>query len=93
MLSFEWDPEKAASNAKKHGVSFELGSLAFADPHRVIQFDRVKAGEERWHCYGRVDNVVLLVAYTERGDGQDTRIRIISARKANRRERKRKYGR
>jgi uncharacterized protein len=84
MISFEWDPEKAGSNLKKHDVSFEIAASIFADPQLVIQFDRIKDGEERWHAIGSAPNGVLFQAvYTWRGS---ERIRIISARKANQRE-------
>lgn len=88
MISFEWDAAKAASNLKKHEVSFELASLVFRDPARLLKFDREKDGELRWHVIGRVsDNHLLLVAFTVREYGTSRKIRIISAREANRHER------
>ena len=84
MISFEWDQAIAESNLEKHAVSFEIASTIFADPRLVIKFDRDKDGEKRWHAIGRAPNGgIIQAAYTWRGN---ERIRIISARKANRRE-------
>lgn len=88
-MNLTWDAEKDALNKCKHGVSFETASLVFDDPFHVSVKDRIVDGEERWRTMGRVgDMVVLIVAhtYSER-DGEET-IRIISARKATKRERK-----
>ena len=90
-ISFEWDSDKAASNVAKHRVSFETAARAFADPFQLTQQDRIENGELRWQTLGRVDGcLVLLVAHTvaENGDATET-IRIISARKADTKERKR----
>lgn len=81
-MKFEWDPDKAVANARKHGVTFEQAKKAFADPHAVEMLDE-GAGEERWRLLGRADAGVLVVIYTERARS----IRIISARLADRRER------
>ncbi len=51
---FEWDEEKNLSNQQKHGVSFELAVLAFADPLVVSYKEREVDGEERWQTYGRL---------------------------------------
>ncbi len=92
MVSFEWDPVKAASNLEKHQVSFEIAASIFEDPNLITKFDRIKDGEKRWHAIGRAPNNVLVqVSFTRRGHGTDERIRIISARKTNRRE-KEVYG-
>lgn len=87
--AFEWDPAKAVSNMRKHGVSFETATRVFADPNAAILEDRVEGGEQRWQAIGVVEDLVLLaVAHTVReNDGSET-IRIISARKADRKERK-----
>jgi uncharacterized protein len=85
-LEFEWDPEKAASNRKKHGISFEEAATAFADPVAVIFDDEFHSAEEqREIIIGHSDkNRLLLVSFTERRGA----IRIISARRATKRERK-----
>lgn len=89
-MRFEWDPEKARANLLKHGVAFEDAAEVFADPlHRSIQ-DRHESGEERWQTMGMVGGVVLLLvahAWREDASGEDV-IRIISARRTTRRERR-----
>lgn len=83
MIEFEWDRGKAAANLRKHSVSFELAARAFQDPLGVELLDeRENYDEERAILLGIVDGVVLLVVFTPRAD----RIRLISARKANRHE-------
>lgn len=87
---FEWDKEKAESNIRKHGVSFELASRTFADSFAFTRQDRFENGEYRWQTIGMVEGVVLLlVAHTVRDHvSGDEVIRIISARPATRQERK-----
>ena len=88
---FEWDPAKEESNLRKHHISFELAIRAFADPFALVVQDRVESGEHRWQILGLVEGYLsLLVAHTVRGgeDGIEV-IRIISARRAEQRERKR----
>ena len=85
---FEWDAGKAASNLKKHGVSFEQATLAFDDAFALIeQDDSEHYGEDRFILIGRALDGVLTVVYTER----DGRIRIISAREAHEYERRNYY--
>jgi uncharacterized protein len=87
---FEWDPIKAASNLRKHGVSFPTAARVFADPCALVDQDRIENGEERWQAIGVVDGIVmLLVAHTVREQDKVEVICIISARLANRRERRR----
>jgi uncharacterized protein len=87
---FEWDQTKAASNLRKHGVSFETAVRVFADPYALVEQDRTENGEERWQTIGNVEGVVmLLVAHTVSEQEEIEVIRIISARRANRRERRR----
>jgi hypothetical protein len=83
--NFEWDPAKAASNLKKHGVSFEEAVTVFADPLSLNLPDPLHSeDEQRFLVLGMsTSDRVLVVAYGERDD----RTRIISARKATRRER------
>ena len=90
MVRFEWDPNKAPSNLRKHGVSFQTTVLVFADPDALVLQDRVEDGEERWLAIGVVEGLlVLVVSHTVREQGDIEVIRIISARLANRRERRR----
>jgi uncharacterized DUF497 family protein len=87
---FEWDPTKAASNFRKHGVSFQTAARVFADPYALVEQDRVENGEERWQTIGVVEGVLMLmVAHTVREQDDIEVIRVISARHANRRERRR----
>jgi uncharacterized DUF497 family protein len=86
-LDVEWDDDKNETNKREHeGLSFELAQLVFADPNRLERIDRSEAntsGEERWQTLGMAGKVLFTV-YTERGE----RKRIISARLANKAERR-----
>ncbi len=86
MIKFEWDPAKAAANTKKHGVSFEEAQSVFYDEFAVQFFDDDHSGdEERFLLLGMSTGArLLLVCYCERDAGNI--IRIISARKATKRE-------
>jgi len=93
-IRFEWDEAKDLSNRRKHGVSFEEASQVFLDPRYVSVEDRVEGGERRWQTLGFVRGLLLLmVAHTlkeEEDDGTLVEvIRIISARPATRKERRR----
>ena len=89
-MKFGWDEIKNRANRRKHGVSFETASLVFADPFARMLQDRVVDGEPRWQAIGRVaDELVLVVAHTVRNRNDEEIIRIISARKALKQERKR----
>ena len=83
-----WDQTKNRSNLVKHNVSFEVASLVFDDPFHLSILDRVENGEERWQTLGLVGSVVvLLVAHTTAEQEGEAVVRIISARKATRKER------
>ena len=79
-MNVEWDPAKARSNQRKHGISFEVARAVFDDPDRIEFFDERDYGEERWVAIGTVGQSILFVVYTMRDGG----IRLISARKADR---------
>lgn len=82
--NFEWDEAKAALNMRQHGVTFDQAVKALGDHFAVEVIDeREDYGEERINLLGMCDGVILHVTYTERGE----RIRIISARRAERHER------
>jgi uncharacterized protein len=88
MVWFAWDDVKANANERKHGVRFDDAMLVFSDPYALVEQDRIEGGELRWQTLGLVGGVVLLlVAHTVCNDGEDEVIRIISARKASRKER------
>jgi uncharacterized DUF497 family protein len=84
-VNFTWDPRKATSNAKKHGVTFEEAATVFADPLALAIQD--EAHEERTLLLGLSERVrVLLVVHVEL-DAET--IRLISARRATTHERRR----
>jgi uncharacterized protein len=89
MIRFEWHEAKNRSNKKKHGIDFETAQLVFNDPHCISFVKRVNDGEERWHAIGSIENIiVIVVVHTYREEALDEVIRIISARRATRHERK-----
>jgi len=81
-MRFEWDPAKAASNAKKHKVTFEVAKTVFYDDFAIQFFDEEHSyAEDRFLLLGMSSDArLLLVCHCEREDGDV--IRIISARKA-----------
>jgi hypothetical protein len=85
-MDLEWDSAKAASNLRKHGVSFEEASSVFYDPLAVTGADPDHSeGEERSITFGMSPTGrLLVVSHTERGEA----IRVISARFATRTERR-----
>ena len=85
-MRFEWDPEKARTNLVKHGISFEIATLVWADEGVELLPDNVYDGEERWLAIGRVDMFTGLVVVHVQPDEET--IRIISARRATPRERR-----
>jgi uncharacterized DUF497 family protein len=89
-MQFEWDKKKAALNFIKHGVSFDEAVTAFLDPQG-------RDGEDIDHSFTEprrlllaetIDRKVVVVAYTVRRRGNEEATRIISARRASRKERK-----
>jgi uncharacterized protein len=80
-MDFEWDPNKAASNERKHGVGFVEASTVFADPLELTISDPTHSeGEYRFLSLGRSQSGrLVVVSYTER---EQNRIRLISARLA-----------
>jgi uncharacterized DUF497 family protein len=86
---FEWDPRKAEANAAKHSVSFDDAVTVFLDPNALDGPDlQHSTAELRYLRLGRAaDRRVLMVAYALRRSGDAETIRIISARRASRRER------
>ena len=86
-LSFEWDPKKAASHVRKHGVSCEEARTVFEDDEALLLSDPDHStGEERAVLLGLSAALrALVVVHWERQDGDV--IRLISARKADPHER------
>jgi uncharacterized DUF497 family protein len=85
-MEFEWDPAKAAENLKKHGVSFDEAASVFGDPLALTFEDPDhSASEERLITFGEsIQRRLLVISHIPR----PSRIRIISARRITRRERK-----
>ena len=76
--------------SKKHGIRFEEAVLVFDDPQHLSRHDRYENGEYRWQTIGLVHGViVVLVAHSVRFKSGTEVIRIISARKADKKERNR----
>ncbi len=89
FYDFEWDPSKARTNLKKHEVSFRLATTVFHDLLALTIFDNEHSEhEERWVTIGKAQNgQYLVVIHTSEWHGaREIRVRIISARKADRHE-------
>jgi uncharacterized DUF497 family protein len=86
-MEIEWDNNKAASNLIKHKIDFEDAKNIFLDPNRLEREDKRDYDEARIQVIGIVNQVVLFVVYTKR-NGKN---RIISARRANKNERRQYY--
>ena len=85
-MRFEWDDAKNDVNVQKHGIDFTDVWQVFTEP-MLVDFDvREDYGEERWIGTGWLHNVLIVVAWTE---PEDDTIRIISARRADKHERRR----
>ena len=85
-MIYEWDPKKAKANLRKHGVSFEEALTAFADPlARIFDDEDHSVEEQREIIVGySAKERLLVVCFTAQGES----VRIFSARKATRREKK-----
>ncbi len=82
-MEYDWDPAKAQANLRKHKVPFPMACEVFKDGNRLERLDTSSDyGEERWIVLGRAGPKILSVVYTQRGQ----RIRLISARRADRNE-------
>jgi uncharacterized DUF497 family protein len=89
QFDFEWDPVKAKSNFQKHKVSFERATEIFLDPFMLSIFDKIHSGtEDRWITVGKDrNNITIVVVHTfNEISSENSRIRIISARKATKKE-------
>lgn len=87
---FDWDPAKAASNLRKHKVSFQLAATVIMDPlSKSIPDDDHSQFEERWVTMGIARNgQLLVVSHTYVETGGEVYVRLISARAATRKERR-----
>ena len=90
MQEFEWDEVKARINRKKHGIDFKEAVRVFLDEFALTEIDRFIEGEARWQTIGMLgDSVILVVAHTVKEEETIGIVRIISARRAVRLERRR----
>jgi uncharacterized protein len=78
VVEFDWDPAKAASNIRKHRLDFQSATKVFIDPNRLEIEQEDDDDGLRYNCIGIVDNRMLVVTFTMRGET----VRIISARAA-----------
>jgi uncharacterized DUF497 family protein len=86
---FDWDPKKAKENLRKHRISFERAATIFRDPHALSIFDvEHSQDEDRWVTLGldSSGNVLVTVHTFHAIDESSCKVRIISARKATRKE-------
>ena len=82
-VKFEWDEAKNSACFERRGFDFAYAIRAFLDPHRIVVQDRRRDyGEDRYRLLGVIDGRAYVVVYTVRG----STVRIISARRANRKE-------
>lgn len=86
-MEIEWDNNKAAANLLKHKIDFEDAKNIFLDTNCLEREDKRDYNETRIQVIGIVNQVVLLVVYTKRNG----RYRLISARRANKNERRQYY--
>ena len=89
MPAWDWDDDKARRNRVKHGIAFETAVLIFDDPFALSEPDPHPDGD-RWRTIGAVDTAVLFIVHTVLEPDGSTR--IISARRASRKERRRYEG-
>jgi uncharacterized protein len=86
IIAFDWDPRKAQSNVRKHGVSFRLATTVFRDPAALTIYDQGHSlDEDRWVTLGQAENGQLLVVVHmwQWIEPAEANVRIISARRAD----------
>jgi len=88
-MIFEWDENKNQINKRKHGVDFAAASHVFEDSLLVSRVERIVSGEERWQTIGMSEGLLLLLVVHLCSLDDEISIRIISARKTDKHERKR----
>ncbi len=84
-MQFEWDEQKEEQNQWKHGISFDLAVLVFADENCLVSRDRIddETGEQRWHAIGRVQAEVgfcllLVVVHVYRNISMEKKSSVLS---------------
>ncbi|MGQ0563798.1 MAG: BrnT family toxin [Gemmobacter sp.] len=89
IYRFTWDPAKAEANWRKHGITFPAAMRVFDDPLHVSRMERYEGGEYRWQTIGHVNPAtLLLVVHRYLDENLGAVVRIVSARKVTRHERK-----
>lgn len=83
-MKFEWDEQKNLSNIEKHGLDFQDVQSAFMQPILTKKDERFEYGEDRLISVGKIANFCIVIIWTKRNNT----IRLISARLANKKERK-----
>ncbi len=83
-MEFEWDEAKRRDNYRKHGLDFRDAEKVFQEVTITAEDKRQDYGEKRLISLGRLEDIVVVVVYTERSE----KIRLISMRRANHKERK-----
>ncbi|TGM57145.1 BrnT family toxin [Leptospira vanthielii] len=87
-MLFDWDHKKNASNLKKHKISFKQASEVFLDKDAIyIQDEKHSENEDRWLVIGKIENfTVVVVVFVDKSNKSEEKLRIISARQANKTE-------
>jgi len=87
-MKFEWDTNKEKINIKQHGIAFEQASYVFTDPFALNKYDAEHSDDEdRWILLGKsLNNTILVVVHTFRDNRDIEFVRIISARRATKKE-------
>ena len=89
IYNFEWDPEKAKQNLRKHKISFERAANVFLDSNAVSIYDKEhEESEERWITIGmdKTGNLIVVCHTFNQVDNETFKIRLISARKPTKNE-------
>ncbi len=88
MPRFSFDPDKNALNIKNHdGIHLQDAQHVFSDPLKVSDYNSFEGGEHRYYVIGQVVGITLYVVYSLPTDDEEDEIRLISARRATKRER------
>ncbi|MEI7015039.1 hypothetical protein CH352_18735 [Leptospira hartskeerlii] len=89
-MLFEWDDKKNSSNLKKHQISFKQASQVFLDKDAIyIPDENHSENEERWLVLGKIENfTIIVVVFVDKSNKNEEKLRIISARKADKLEEK-----
>jgi uncharacterized DUF497 family protein len=87
MILFEWDETKAVRNERKHGITFDDATRIFEDPSALTEEDYAENEEARWRTIGFADSAILLFVASAVSEEENAEVvRIISARRATRKE-------